>query len=518
MKTLLDGAVEAPLDALGKWQGGSTPSKANPAFWESGTIPWVSPKDFRSSSIASAMDKITEIAISEGRASIVPSGSLLFVTRSGILKHSLPVATNTSPVAINQDVKALTLAPGFTPDFFRYQIQANAPEVLEATSKAGTTVESLDFSALRKFRVRIVPTDKQKKIVTFLDAITSRLGSVREALLKAASANQHLMEAASQSAFSGELTRKWRVENDVDAPWQRVTVGDVAESLTYGSSKKSAPKGKVAVLRMGNIQNGQLDWRDLVFTSDPAEIRKYLLRDGDVLFNRTNSPELVGKTATYRAETPAIAAGYLIVVRCRDCIVPELLTYFLNSPAGRAYSWKVKSDGVSQSNINAQKLAAFDFRLPGYSEQVEIVRRLNAILSALRTVADQLQQAATLLSNLEQAVLREVFHGRTNASEVGVAAAQELLAKAARFLEEPAAPLSKRRVTMANRNTVDLLKAELLKWPRNGVTFEELRRAIPRDYEAIKEALFSLMSPGEAIIVQEFDQATRTMRLKRAIQ
>jgi hypothetical protein len=105
------------------------------------------------------------------------------------------------------------------------------------------------------------------------------------------------------------------------------------------------------VLRMGNIQGGQLDWTDLLYTSDPVEIRKYRLQPGDVLFNRTNSPELVGKTALFKTDRPAIFAGYLIRVRCSDRLVPAYLVYCLNSPAGRDYCWRVKTDGVSQSNI-----------------------------------------------------------------------------------------------------------------------------------------------------------------------
>src|SRR4051794_6936005 len=112
MTPVSSGWVDAALGDLGRWQGGSTPSKSNPAFWEEGTIPWVSPKDFASSHLKPVQDYITQRAVTEGRVSIVPSGSLLFVTRSGILKHTLPIAINSVPVAINQDVKALELAPG----------------------------------------------------------------------------------------------------------------------------------------------------------------------------------------------------------------------------------------------------------------------------------------------------------------------------------------------------------------------------------------------------------------------
>ena len=91
--------------------------------------------------------------------------------------------------------------------------------------------------------------------------------------------------------------------------------------VEYGTAMKSAPSGDVPVLRMGNIQDGKLDWSDLVYTSSPKEIDRYLLKDGDVLFNRTNSPELVGKTAIYTDSRPAIFAGYIIRVNHIESIV-----------------------------------------------------------------------------------------------------------------------------------------------------------------------------------------------------
>jgi type I restriction enzyme, S subunit len=81
--------------------------------------------------------------------------------------------------------------------------------------------------------------------------------------------------------------------------WVWEKLGWMTGSVEYGTASKSAKTGKVPVIRMGNLQNGYIDWDDLVFTSDKDEIEQYMLNPGDVLFNRTNSPELVGKTAIY---------------------------------------------------------------------------------------------------------------------------------------------------------------------------------------------------------------------------
>ncbi|WP_407398226.1 restriction endonuclease subunit S [Anaerovibrio sp.] len=161
--------------------------------------------------------------------------------------------------------------------------------------------------------------------------------------------------------------------------WEWVRLGDVCQPFRYGTSAKSAKVGKVPVLRMGNIQNGEIDWSNLVYTSDESEIEKYILEKYDLLFNRTNSRELVGKTAIYRAEWPAIFAGYLIQVKpiLSDS---SFVNFIMNSEYGRNYCKCVKSDGINQSNVNAQKLGNYPIPLPPLSEQKRIVGKLEELL------------------------------------------------------------------------------------------------------------------------------------------
>ena len=99
-------AAEPEID-LGEWRGGGTPSKQNLRYWTEGKIPWVSPKDMKSDLINGAQDLITQAALDDGAVNIIPAGSVLIVTRSGILVHSVPVGVTQVDVAINQDIKAL---------------------------------------------------------------------------------------------------------------------------------------------------------------------------------------------------------------------------------------------------------------------------------------------------------------------------------------------------------------------------------------------------------------------------
>jgi type I restriction enzyme S subunit len=190
--------------------------------------------------------------------------------------------------------------------------------------------------------------------------------------------------------------------------WIKTKLGDVCTKVEYGSSAKSKPEGEIPVLRMGNIKNGVIDWNDLVYTTDQEEIDKYLLKHNDILFNRTNSAEHVGKTAIYKSERPAIFAGYLIRVhRKEDLIDADFLNYYLNSNTVREYGKSVMSRSVNQANINGTKLKDYPMLLPPLPEQKRIVAILDEAFEGIdRAIANTEKNLANS---------REVFESYLNA-------------------------------------------------------------------------------------------------------
>lgn len=160
--------------------------------------------------------------------------------------------------------------------------------------------------------------------------------------------------------------------------WAWARMSSLTQDLPYGTSKKSSSRGEIAVLRMGNLQQGEIDYSDLVYSSDKEDIDKYLLTYGDLLFNRTNSSEWVGKTAIYRGEVSAIYAGYLI--RIRSFLDAEYLNSVMNSKYAKEICLLVKTDAVNQSNINATKLGRFLIPVPPLSEQVRISNMVSEAL------------------------------------------------------------------------------------------------------------------------------------------
>lgn len=277
-----------------------------------------------------------------------------------------------------------------------------------------TTVPSIRKGDIEGISISYPSLAEQKIIADKLATLLVQVDSTKARLEKISKILKRFRQAVLAAAMSGKLTEEWR-GTAISTDWKKGILKNFIKKPSYGTSAKSQKEGLIPVLRMGNLQNGKLDWSDLVYTSDKNEIEKYKLIAGDILFNRTNSPELVGKTSIYRGERDAIYAGYLIKVQCLDGLNPEYLNYHLNSHIAKQYCHEVKSDGVSQSNINAQKLAAYPLIVPSIEEQAEIVRRVEQLFSYADTIEKQVQNALERVNNLTHSILAKAFRGELTA-------------------------------------------------------------------------------------------------------
>ena len=170
---------------------------------------------------------------------------------------------------------------------------------------------------------------------------------------------------------------------DIPDSWSWCRLKSICFDMRYGTAKKSTKTGQVAVLRMGNIQHGEIDYSNLVYSNDDTDNINLLLQEKDILFNRTNSRELVGKTGIYRGDIPAIFAGYLVLIR-PIIIDPEYLNYVMNSHYEWSYCQNVRSDGINQSNVSASKIGEFLIPVPPLSEQKRIVNKLIDVLPLIQ--------------------------------------------------------------------------------------------------------------------------------------
>ena len=231
---------------------------------------------------------------------------------------------------------------------------------------------------------KLVPQDPSDEPASVL---LDRIQSEKERLIKAGKIkrdkNESVIFRRDNSHYEKRGNSETCIDDEIpfDLPdsWSWCRLKSICYDMRYGTAKKSTKTGQVAVLRMGNIQHGEIDYSNLVYSNDDTDNINFLLQAKDILFNRTNSRELVGKTGIYRGDIPAIFAGYLVLIR-PIIIYPEYLNYVMNSHYEWSYCQNVRSDGINQSNVSASKIGEFLIPVPPLSEQKRIVNKLIDVL------------------------------------------------------------------------------------------------------------------------------------------
>ena len=278
--------------------------------------------------------------------------------------------------------------------FFGYV--SGATETMQSHS---TGIRNLKFDEYKSIIIPLPPLPEQQRIVSILDEAFAAIAKAK------ANAEQNLKNA--KELFDCVL------DNILyDKKWEVRELGEVCEKVEYGTSSKAQPKGKIPVLRMGNIKNGRFDWDSLVYSNNEYDNKHYLLKYNDVLFNRTNSLELVGKTAIYKGERPAIFAGYLIRIhRIEELLDADYINYYLNSKMAIEYGKSVVISSVNQANINGTKLKTYPIPLPTLEEQHIIVRQLDALRAETEKLEAVYQKKVDDLEELKKSILQKAFAG-----------------------------------------------------------------------------------------------------------
>ena len=181
-----EGWVVRKLKYLFDIYGGGTPSKDKLEYWN-GDIPWVSPKDMKSSVISDTEDHVNEVAILDSATQLINTVAVLIVVRSGILKHSIPVAVNACPVTLNQDMKALVPKQSLRAKYFALLFEGHQSALLAQWRKAGATVESIEHELLVNTSLPIPQTSEQVAIIAYLDRETAKIDALigkREQLIE----------------------------------------------------------------------------------------------------------------------------------------------------------------------------------------------------------------------------------------------------------------------------------------------------------------------------------------------
>mgnify|MGYP002667621872 FL=1 len=237
------------------------------------------------------------------------------------------------------------------------------------TLAESTTVPSVRKTVLEKYEIEVPSLVEQEEIEKKLTLTQKIIEKRRQEL-----------------SYLDEIIKARFVEmfgDPVKNPkgWEVVTIGDIVTEVRYGTSKPAVEGGKYPYLRMNNLTaDGHLDLNDLKYIDIPDdEIEKCVVRKGDVLFNRTNSIELVGKTVVFDLQEDMIIAGYIIRVRLNKRLLPEILSQYMNLEALKDILRSMAKGAVNQANINAQELRSIKVYIPDMELQKQFIEMKNQV-------------------------------------------------------------------------------------------------------------------------------------------
>jgi type I restriction enzyme S subunit len=413
-----------------RFVGGGTPDKGNIEYWN-GEIPWVSPKDMKSSEVVNTEDHITKAGLDSSAAKLVETGAVLIVMRSGILRHSIPVAINRVPVTLNQDMRALIPASALEPRYLARLIEGHQRQFLNVWSKEGTTVESLESDLVADTEIAMPPLLQQRAIADYLDRETAQLDELvaaKERVLGLVAEKRRALitRAVTRGLDPGAPFRDSGIPwlGEIPAHWDVQRLKFLVPRIEQGWSPEChnvpASDEEWGVLKAGCCNGGMFNQQEN--KSLPLNLAPPLdleVKPGDIVMSRASgSTELIGSVAlvpegtrsrlllsdkTYRIllDTTRATQSYFVIA--------------LGSDVGRVQVQEVVSGAAGLANNIAQgDIKEFAIPLPPVDEQVAIVDYITAETAKLDALRAATERTIALLKERRAALIAATVTGKIN--------------------------------------------------------------------------------------------------------
>ncbi len=333
---------------------------------------------------------------------------------------------------VNQHVCIIRPTAGLDHKFLTYCLSAPWGQDQVFSSFTGASRQGLGQRDLGAIQVPLPPLPEQQRIAAYLDASCA----VIDAAVAAKRRQLETLDAVRESIIETAVTRglnanpKLRViDHDwigsLAERWAAVRIKRVISRLDYGISVSSKPEGKYPVLKMGNIQAGEIVFSKMEFVDEVAD--ELLLEANDLLYNRTNSPDQVGKAALFLGskEDAVTFASYLVRLRVNHRIIPEFLNYAVNCGGFLAFARRLAIPSVQQSNLNSTRYGRLVIPLPPVTEQRAICEHLHTKVCEMKHIVTTIETQIATLTAYRKSLIHECVTGQRRITAADVRAIRE---------------------------------------------------------------------------------------------
>lgn len=393
--------------------GGGTPSTIKDHYWN-GDIPWVSAKDVKTDFIDNTEDYITEIAISESSTNLIQPDKVLMVVRSGILKHTLPVAINRVEVALNQDMKAFEPNKYLLSHFLFWKLKGQSRDILAICQKVGATVESIELSSLLVFPFAVPPKEEQAAIINFLNKKTSKIDKKIELLQAKRSGYQELRKTLINDAVTKGIDRNVELK-DSGIGW----VGKIPKDWHFD---RFGDKFKLNKLKNTNLDNknllslsyGKIKRKDInsSFGLLPESFETYqVVKKGDIILRLTDLQNDWNslRVGLVNEEDGIITSAY-VGLKLSKHLYPNFIYYLL-------HNYDIKKVFYSQGGSIRQSMKFADIKtlpliFPGYEKQKAIATYLDDKISKIDQVISIIDKNIETLAEFKKTLINNAVTGK----------------------------------------------------------------------------------------------------------
>jgi type I restriction enzyme S subunit len=385
---------------------GHTPSRDVDEYW-GGDIPWIAIHDLSGNEtieISETEESITNEGLKNSGAKLLPKGTLV-LCRTGSIGAS---AIIDKEMATDQSTVSFECFSGSVSPYYLLYVFKQCQSELDRLG-IGSTHPSIQLDFFPDLQVPTPPIEEQQKIASVLYTIDKNIQNTRSIIDQV----YKIKSGIDQDLFHGQHKNYSEYVStpvgNVPEHWEVVSIGDVVHTAQYGISESLSMDGEYPIFRMNNLKNGYMINEPMKYIDlDRDQFEKYHVKNGDILFNRTNSLKLVGKTGIYELDGDHVFASYLVRLQTNDRADPYYLNYYMNTSEAQNRMMDFATKGVSQANINAHSIQQVKLPLPPIDEQKQIAEKIKSLDRKIE-VNERYEQK---LQQLKRGLMQDLLSGK----------------------------------------------------------------------------------------------------------